>query len=113
MKETIKIALTHMGVALLIAGLCIPLIRRKIPMNRFYGFRLPQSFVSNEAWYAINEYGGKVLLLWMLPVFFVGLYGVFGENPYYPLISTGVMITSMVMAMLQSILKSRQIGKQK
>jgi len=47
-------------------GICYPLIQRKIKMNRFYGFRFPQSFYSEESWYKINAYGGKTLIIWAI-----------------------------------------------
>jgi hypothetical protein len=46
---------------LLFIALAIPLIRKRIPMNRWYGVRLPQSFTSDANWYAINCLGGKCL----------------------------------------------------
>jgi drug/metabolite transporter (DMT)-like permease len=32
-------------------------------MNRAYGIRIKKSFVSEEHWYAINEYGGKLFFV--------------------------------------------------
>jgi len=48
---------------LVVAGVSIPLILRRIPMNGFYGVRIPKSFVSDDNWYAINAYGGRFLAL--------------------------------------------------
>ncbi len=50
------------GVGLLTSALAVPLALRKVPMNRGYGVRLPQAFASEENWYAINAYGGRLLL---------------------------------------------------
>ncbi len=57
------------GVILLVTGLVMaiiayPLVKRKIKMNHMYGVRFPQSFYSEESWYKINEYGGKILMAW-------------------------------------------------
>lgn len=57
------------ALASLIAGIVImlssiPLIRRKVPMNFYYGVRIPAAFESDEHWYDINEYGGRLFLLW-------------------------------------------------
>ena len=46
-----------------VVGVSIPLILRRIPMNGFYGVRIPKSFVSDDNWYAINAYGGRFLAL--------------------------------------------------
>jgi len=42
----------------------IPLITRSVGMNRWYGFRFPEAFYSEEAWYAINAYGGRMFVIW-------------------------------------------------
>src|SRR5678815_1007433 len=48
---------------LAVIGISIPLILRRIPMNHFYGVRIPKSFVSDDNWYAINAYGGRSLAI--------------------------------------------------
>jgi uncharacterized membrane protein len=58
---------------LVVAGVSIPLILRRIPMNGFYGVRIPKSFVSDENWYAINAYGGRFLALAGAIISVVGL----------------------------------------
>ena len=59
--------------ALLIGGLAVPLIRGRIGPNRTYGVRTRAAFASEEAWYAINRFGGRELLRWSVPVALVGL----------------------------------------
>ncbi|HTY15838.1 MAG TPA: SdpI family protein [Methanoregulaceae archaeon] len=41
-----------------------PLTKRTIGMNRWYGIRFPQAFYSDENWYEINAYGGRVFMKW-------------------------------------------------
>lgn len=94
---------------MLIAGLSIPLILRKIPMNSYYGVRFPQSYKSDDAWYAINEYGGKALLLASIPIFLVGLYGLFHQPEHYSLIGSGILALSPLLACLMSYLKARNL----
>ncbi|HKQ96885.1 MAG TPA: SdpI family protein [Candidatus Polarisedimenticolia bacterium] len=36
---------------------------RKVPMNRWFGTRLPASYVSEANWYAMNRYGA-IQMLW-------------------------------------------------
>jgi hypothetical protein len=55
------------GIIFIFAGgvmiaLSLPLIKRQVKMNALYGIRIGKSFESEEAWYAINEYGGRVLM---------------------------------------------------
>lgn len=46
---------------LLLIVLAVPLIRRRVPMNRWYGVRIPKAFASEANWYAINAVGGRWL----------------------------------------------------
>ena len=50
----------------------IPLVRGFIPMNRFYGVRIPKAFESDAAWYAVNRFGGRLFILYGLGVMAVG-----------------------------------------
>lgn len=65
---------------LLMLGLAIPLIRRKIRPNGAYGFRYASAMNDPEIWYPVNAYGGRLmaiyggvivaaalLLAWLLP----------------------------------------------
>lgn len=63
--------------ALFIMALAIPLILGRIGPNRLYGVRLPQAFQSEQAWYAINSFGGKRMIVWSVPVLLVGIASFF------------------------------------
>lgn len=63
----------HCGIGLLTTALAIPLVLRKIPMNRYYGIRIPKAFKSDENWYDINAYGGKIFLVYGLLLTVFGL----------------------------------------
>jgi uncharacterized membrane protein len=47
---------------LLLAALSIPMIKRKIPPNGLYGFRVKKTMENPEIWYPVNAYSGKWLL---------------------------------------------------
>ncbi len=48
----------------LIMLIAIPLIRKKIPKNAFYGFRTPKTMAgSDEQWYRINREGGIAIFI--------------------------------------------------
>jgi hypothetical protein len=63
--------------ALLCAGLAVPLVRRRVPPNRLYGARFRKAFESDDLWYAINEYGGRRLVVWSAVVFVAGIGALF------------------------------------
>jgi uncharacterized membrane protein len=52
----------YVGAALLLIGLSVPLIQRKVRPNAWYGFRVRQTLTDREIWYAANAYAGKYLL---------------------------------------------------
>lgn len=54
----------HLSIGLLAMAVSVPLVRRKIKANPWFGVRIPAAFESEEAWFAINEYGGRLLRLW-------------------------------------------------
>ena len=58
-------------------AISLPLVYRKIPMNRLWGVRVRAAFESNQRWYDINAYGGRLLAFWSLPVIATGLVGLF------------------------------------
>lgn len=47
--------------ALLFMVLAQPLIQGKVKPNDWYGVRIPAAFESEEAWFDINRYGGRLL----------------------------------------------------
>lgn len=49
---------TSVSVALVFVGLVIPLILRRVPPNRFYGFRTPKTMGDSEIWYPVNRLTG-------------------------------------------------------
>ncbi|MEM7483057.1 MAG: SdpI family protein [Acidobacteriota bacterium] len=69
----ILVAASNVFCALLLGGLSIPLLQERIAPNRLYGVRFKKSFESEENWYRINRYGGKLLLYWSVVVGIIGL----------------------------------------
>ncbi|MBI2212874.1 MAG: SdpI family protein [Acidobacteria bacterium] len=61
----------HCAFGLLLAAISIPLVLRRIPMNHAYGFRIASAFKSDDCWYDINAYGGRIFLVYgvLLTVF--------------------------------------------
>lgn len=49
------------GTALLLMGLAIPLIRRRVRPNGFYGFRTPATLRNEALWYEVNARTGTDL----------------------------------------------------
>lgn len=62
--ENITGVLIYGVLAILFIGLGIPLAYRKVKRNHIYGYRI-SSYVMNydDIWYAVNEMGGKHLVI--------------------------------------------------
>ena len=56
------LAIIHIIVALVIIGASLPLVKRKIKRNQWYGIRIPEAFKSEERWLEINQYGGRLMV---------------------------------------------------
>jgi uncharacterized membrane protein len=48
---------------LVLVGAGIPLLRRRVPPNRWYGIRTPSTLADERTWYAVNERSGRDLLI--------------------------------------------------
>ena len=55
--------LSFVATGLLLIGLAIPMMLRRVKPNRWYGFRTHKTLSDDEIWYASNAYGGKLLLI--------------------------------------------------
>ena len=67
------VASTNLVCAAACSLLAVPLVRRRVAPNDHYGIRLARAFESDEIWYEINEYGGRRMIFWSIPVALAGL----------------------------------------
>ena len=70
-------AVVDISCAALLMAVSLPVIYRKIPMNAFYGIRIPKAFQSEALWYDINEYGGRQFFLWSISLIAAGIGSLF------------------------------------
>lgn len=87
-------ALLFLVPALALIAIGLPLRAGKVPRNHLYGIRIPRAFASDEAWYAINRYGGEQLVragIAMLAVVFVGLF-----LPWSPDVTLAIMLAAFL-----------------
>lgn len=69
----IVLGISNLSLGLLLIVLSIPLIKRKVKMNHFYGVRIAKAFESEENWYQINAYGGRRLVAWSVVLAVIGV----------------------------------------
>jgi hypothetical protein len=65
----------HLLVGFTTIALALPLIRGRVPMNRWYGIRVRAAFSSPAAWFDINRYGGDLLCAWGCSILVLALLG--------------------------------------
>lgn len=73
MNQNIILGISNISVAALFIVLSIPLIQKKVKMNRTYGVRIKKAFESDENWYKINACGGRCLLVWSVVLTIIGI----------------------------------------
>lgn len=90
---------------ILFAILALPLIKRKIKMNNWYGIRIPQTMENERIWYDVNAVMGKYIFAWGIFISALSLY--FTLNPTSPeflmiYILLGIMIAGSIILVILS-----------
>jgi hypothetical protein len=109
-QDQVGVPVAILASGVLIFCVCLPLIYGKIPMNRWYGIRIREAFRSDERWYDVNAYGGKVLAVWSLLPILVGAAGLVLPAPmffvYVP-VAVGAALISVIVPLIQILLWAR------
>jgi hypothetical protein len=103
------IAIGSSGLVIFLVSL--PLAYRKVPMNPFYGIRIPAAFESNERWYEINAYGGRQMAWWSWLPMVAGAAGLFlspDRLPIYILLATPVTLLGIAVPLISVLRWSRR-----
>ena len=94
----------YVGAGLLLIGLSVPLIRRKVRPNAWYGFRVRQTLADPDTWYAANAYAGK----WLLGVGVITVLTAGGLNRVpgitldaYALACAGIILAALTVCVIQ------------
>jgi len=97
--------LVYVASGLLLIGLALPLVYRKIPPNHLYGFRIKRTLENRDVWFAANAFAGRQLVwtglatvtaavvLYLLPINRVDAYAI---------AVTAIMLVSLTVALIQS-----------
>ncbi len=95
----------------LFALLAIPLLLRKVPRNPVYGYRTRATLSSDDVWFDVNAYFGRVFLVASLAAPFAALAisrsGVFSPDTFLPA-SIVVLAAPIVIA---GVLTTRYVGR--
>jgi uncharacterized membrane protein len=108
--EWIWLVLLTLAAPVLLIILSIPMIRRKVKPNGWYGVRVPATLKNEALWYDANEYGGKALCAASVITLIAALVMlVAGVSPeVFFTVITIVMIGALLIAVMQIF---RYIGR--
>jgi uncharacterized membrane protein len=108
------VAIVHLFAAGAVIAAALPLIRRKVKMNHWYGFRIPEAFVSEERWMEINHYGGRLLLFWGLVLGATAVVGAFLQKKdwvAYDWTALAIVVIGLAVVMAQTYRYARNAKK--
>ena len=103
---------TYIASGLLMSGLALPLMWRKIPPNHLYGFRVRQTLENEAVWYSVNEFSAK-RLLWVGLVTVAAaivLFFVTTRVDLYAAAISAVMLGGLAVCLIQSFRFLRTLG---
>ncbi|MBN2128820.1 MAG: SdpI family protein [Sedimentisphaerales bacterium] len=72
-RVNLLLGLSNLACATLSIVAAVPLVQRKVKMNRWYGVRIKKALESDDNWYQINAYASKRLILWALVLAGIGI----------------------------------------
>lgn len=104
--------MTIVAITILLSGLLIflfslPMIYRKVPMNHFYGVRIPAAFESDQRWYDINAYGGRPMAIGALPIVGAGVTGLFLPADWFLPYAGAATVVTLVSVLVPLVLVLR------
>jgi len=106
MADKDLLLLLYCSAGVVLAGMSIPLIRRKIPPNGMYGLRSEKTINNPELWYLVNQYSARRMLWTAIAFVFtaLGLYFLPGlALDEYAMICLGVFSIGMVITIVQTV----------
>jgi len=63
----------HISVGILVIAVAVPFLLGRVPMNRWFGTRLPASYASEANWYSMNRYGALQLVWYGAALIVLGI----------------------------------------
>lgn len=115
MAPSVAVPLAFVAVGALCVALAIPLLKRRIPRNGWYGLRTPSSLSSDAVWYEANARSAVDLLrLGVVVASSAVVLGLAGLHPGIQVsINTGVLLVGVVVYAGRGILIARRLACRK
>lgn len=106
----------YAGSGILLAALAVPLMRRRVPPNAFYGLRIPETLADDGVWYEANARSGRDLLRVGLAILVGSLLLAvvpWREPAYYALVMSAVLVGAVIAYAVKSIRMARDLAREK
>ena len=94
-----KLGLSIASLGFILIVFSIPLALGKIGPNPWYGVRFLLSYKSDDHWYAINRYGGRLTCIWGMVILVLGLAGLFLPTNNESLLLGGIIFSTSLVFM--------------
>ena len=101
--------LIYIFVGVLSIAMSIPLIKRKVKINNWYGVRLPQTMKNEEIWYEVNEKSGKHLFAFGAIIIFFSIVLYIG-NFFSSIVSFVIMTVLIYIGIIVIVVKASSIS---
>ena len=106
-----SIILIYLVVGILFIAISIPLIKRKVKINNWYGVRLPQTMKNEKIWYAVNEKSGKHLFAFGTAIilfsilFYIGNF--FSSTVSFVIMTVLILIDTIIIVIKASSISNK------
>ena len=95
----------YIFIGVLFIAISIPLIKRKVKINNWYGVRLPQTMKNEEIWYEVNEKSGKNLFAFGTIIIFFSILFYIG-NFFSSIVSFVIMTVLIYIGIIVIVIKA-------
>jgi uncharacterized membrane protein len=106
MTEITFAALLFLLVGVLYIGLGIPLLKGRIPPNRFYGARTRKTLSDERIWYAVNRVTGRDLIIGGVAVMITAVGIQFFGKSLNPNHAATILLTVLVVSVIVMVIDS-------
>lgn len=100
----VTLSIATAGVVLIAFG--VPLYRRRVPPNMWYGCRTEKSLADENVWYAVNEITGRDMIVGGVLVLIVATAVFFVRHRINDNLAIAVMLLTLVLSVARMVLHS-------
>ena len=110
--EHFKLLVLYCSLSLFFISISIPLIYKKIPRNKYYGFRTRRALSDDTIWYDVNAYFGKLFARFSVIQFFatIIIYKFFSDKNIFIIVENIFLAVGTTTVIIQSFIHLKKIS---